>query len=336
MLPIKNPTARFFVYVALSIYVLTTSIPFLWTLLQSLKTLRQANSRTPLFIFKPTAESYLKLWFRSTPENLSLILLGFLVASLAIILIAVYLNRRNASKFVVIGLVIAGFALIFWQIPRIIDTADWYDFFMNSLIVTVFAVTISVTFSSAAGYAISRSRGKTGAIILVVSLALGSLPTIAFALPYYQLSAMLGLQDSYVLLIAVMVGLNQPFAIWMLRGFFMEIPSEIDESAMIDGASRFRAYLSVVAPIAWPGIIAVALLDALGVYHSFLIVRVLTQLRWTVAVAITKYVESSSVYATTDTIPFAAAISASVPLLILVFFFQEQLIKGLGAGAVKG
>jgi ABC-type glycerol-3-phosphate transport system permease component len=72
----------------------------------------------------------------------------------------------------------------------------------------------------------------------------------------------------------------------------------------------------------------------LGVYHSFLIVRVLTTLKWTLAVAITKYV--GTVYAATDTVPFAAAVSASIPLLILVFIFQEQLVKGLGSGAVKG
>ena len=334
MQPIRNPFARFCIYLGLAVFVAATSVPFLWTVLQSLKTVRQANSRVPLFIFKPVFDSYAKLWFLSVPKNLTVLLLGIAAASLIIILLAVVLNRRKASKLLVVAVVVFGVALILWTIPRVMKMADWYSFFVNTVIITVFSVTISIALSATAGYAIARKRGTSGAVLLILALALGSLPPMAFALPYYQLSAMLGVQDSYIVVIAVMVGLQQPFAVWLLRGFFMEIPRDIDESAMIDGASRLRAFWSVVAPIAWPGIIAVALLNVLGVYHSFLIIRVLTTLKWTLAVAITKYV--STVYAATDTVPFAAAVSASIPLLILVFFFQEQLVKGLGSGAVKG
>lgn len=335
MRPIKSPIGRFFIYLFLIIFVGINSIPFLWSFLQSIKTLRQANSRVPLIFFEPTAQSYIDLWFRTEPENLPLFMLIFLLASMAVIGTALYISRRGGSnKLAIMALVVGGFGIIFFTIPRVADTADWYDFFVNTMIVTLFAVSISVSLSTMAGYALSRYRGRLGGAVLVVALSLGSLPAIAFAMPYYQLSATLGLQDSYILLIAVMVGLNQPFAIWMLRGFFWEIPREIDESALMDGASHFRAFLSVIAPIAWPGVIAVALLNVLSVYHSFLIVRVLTQLRWTLAVAMTQYV--GNVYAATDTVPFAAAVSASIPLLILVFFFQDQLVKGLGAGAVKG
>lgn len=334
MRPITNPFARVLIYVILALFVLTTSIPFLWTVLQSLKTVRQANARVPLFIFKPTFDSYAKLWLLTVPKNLPLVLLGILAACLVVIILALLLKRLAVSKLVLFGVVAGGFGLILWAIPRFLKVADWYGFFVNTVIITVFAVVISVALSATAGYAIARKRGVAGAVILIVALGLGSLPPMVFAMPYYQISSMLGLQDSFVLVVAVMVGLHQPFAIWMLRGFFLDIPRDIDESAMIDGASRFRAFWAVVAPIAWPGIVAVALLNVLGVYHSFLIIRVLTSLRWTVAVAITKYV--GSVYAATDTVPFAAAVSASIPLLILVFFFQEQLVKGLGSGAVKG
>lgn len=334
MRPITNRFARMFIYLGLALFVASTSIPFLWTFLQSLKTVRQANSRVPLFIFDPTVVSYLKLWFLSVPKNLPVMLLGILAVSLLVVLTALFLNRRGASKLLVFGVVVVGFGLILAIVPRILKMADWYGFFVNTVIITAFSVTISIVLSATAGYAIARKRGVPGALILVIALGLGSLPPMAFALPYYQLSAMLGVQDSYLLVIAVMVGLQQPFAVWMLRGFFMEIPRDLDEAAMMDGASRFRAFWTVIAPIAWPGIVAVSILNVLGVYHNFLIIRVLTTLRWTLAVGITKYV--STVYAATDTVPFAAAVSASIPLLILVFFFQEQLIKGLGAGAVKG
>ncbi len=334
MQPIKNRYVKALIYLGLAGFVAFTSIPFIWTILQSLKTVRQANSRTPLFIFAPTLDSYAKLWFLSVPDNLVALLLGILAASLIIIFLAFFLNRRKVSKLIVVGIVVIGFSLIFWTIPRVMKMADWYTFFINTIIITAFSVTISISLSATAGYAVARKRGGSGALLLVVALALGSLPPMAFAMPYYMISSTLNIQDSFILVIAVMVGLQQPFAIWLLRGFFMEIPRDIDESAMIDGASRLRAFWSVIAPIAWPGIVAVGLLNVLGVYHSFLIIRVLTTLKWTLAVAITKYV--STVYAATDTIPFAAAVSASIPLVILVFFFQDQLVKGLGAGAVKG
>lgn len=334
MRPIKNRYAQFLIYLGLTLFVAGTAMPFIWTILQSLKTVRDANSAVPLFVFQPTLDSYAKLWLLEVPENLPALLAGIAAASVLVVVLAIFLNRWGASKSIVIGEVVAGFALIFWAIPKLMRVADWYGFFTNTLIITTCAVTISVALSATAGYAIARKRGVSGALLLVIALGLGSLPPMAFAMPYYQLSALLHVQDSFIVVIAVMVGLQQPFAIWMLRGFFLEIPRDLDESAMIDGASRLRAFWSVVAPIAWPGVVAVALLNVLGVYHSFLIIRVLTSLRWTLAVAITKYV--STIYAANDTVPFAAAVSASLPLLILVFFFQDQLIKGLGAGAVKG
>ncbi len=163
-----------------------------------------------------------------------------------------------------LGAEAGGFGLILWAIPRFIKVADWYGFFVNTVIITACAVVISVALSATAGYAIARKRGVVGAVILIVALRLGSLPPMVFAMPYYQISSMLHLEDSFILVIAVMVGLHQPFAIWMLRGFFLDIPRDIDESAMIDGATRLRAFWSVVAPIAWPGIVAVALLNVLG------------------------------------------------------------------------
>jgi multiple sugar transport system permease protein len=334
MQPIKNPFARLLVYVILSLFVIFTSLPFIWTVLQSLKTLRQANSRTPLFIFTPTLESYAQLWLASTPDNAPMLAMGCVGAVLLVLLVAVLLNRWRIPKAVVWGVVIAGFGLIFWAIPRLVDTADFYTFFINSLVVTTATMLISISTGSLAGYGLARFRALDSVVILIAALAFRALPRMAFALPYFQLATVTGLQDSYLVLILVLVATEQPFAIWMLRSFFMDIPREIEESAMVDGASRLRAFLSVIMPIMWPGIVATALFMILGAYHEFLLVRVLTQLRWTLAVAITQYIGSD--YTTISTIPYAAAVSATLPLLIVVLFFQEQLVKGLTAGAVKG
>ncbi len=334
MMPIKHPVARSLIYLILTVYVAIVSIPFFWTILQSLKTLQQATSPTPLFIFEPTFESYATLWFRTVPDNFGLLGLAFVAANLAIIFAAWLLLQRGASKLLLCALILGGYFLLFGAIPNFVDMADFYTFFVNTLIVTSGAVIIALAFSALGGYALARYTGIAGPIILIVALAFSTLPSLTYALPYYQIAARTGLQDSLIVLILVSVGLQQPFSLWLLRSFFMDIPREIEESAMVDGASRLTAFVRVVMPMMWPGVLSAGLLMALGVYHQFLIVRVLTRLNWTLPVAITQYI--GTVYSSLNTVPFAAAVSASVPLLILVLLFQEQLVKGLTSGAVKG
>lgn len=333
MTPIKNRFSLFVVYAALALFALTTSVPFLWTLLQSLKTVRQAFSRTPLIIFRPTLESYTQLWLRSVPDNVVPLIIGLVVAVLAIILGAGFMRRARVPGLIVASFLVAGFALVFWAIPRFIDTADFYVFFVNSVIVTVATVVISISVSCLAGYGLARFNGLDGVIVLVAALAFRALPRMAFALPYFQISQLLGVHDTYFVLILVLVAVNQPFAMWMLRSFFEDIPREIEESAMVDGASRLRAFASVIIPIMWPGIISTALFTLLGAYHEFLLVRVLMQEKWTLTVAITQFAGTEYAY---STVPHAAAVSATIPLLIVILFFQKQLVKGLTAGAVKG
>ncbi len=115
----------------------------------------------------------------------------------------------------------------------------------------------------------------------------------------------------------------------------MDIPREIEESAMIDGASRFGAFIRVIIPIMWPGIMATALFTLLLAFHEYLLVRILAQSNWSIAVAMTSFLGGVSV---AGSIPLqsAAAVSGALPLIIVVLIFQKQLVKGLSAGAVKG
>ncbi len=119
------------------------------------------------------------------------------------------------------------------------------------------------------------------------------------------------------------------------RSFFMDIPREIEEAAMIDGASQFGAFIRVIVPIMRPGIIATSLFTLLLAYHEYLLIRILAQSNWSIAVAMTSYIGGVSV---AGSIPLqsAAAVSGALPLVIVVLIFQKQLVKGLSAGAVKG
>ena len=145
---------------------------------------------------------------------------------------------------------------------------------------------------------------------------------------------MTDLIDTHLLVILTLVAVNQPFTIWMLRSFFMDIPKDMEESAMVDGASRLTAFLKVIIPIMWPGIIATALFTLLLAYNEFLLVRILTQSNWTLPVAISRFTGGEDPRHLT--LAAAASVSATIPIVIVIIFFQNHLVKGLSAGAVKG
>jgi multiple sugar transport system permease protein len=331
MQPIKNPIGRIFLHLILWVAVLVSTVPFLWTTLQSLKTRKQAHSRTPLIWFEPTFDNYSELWLDSVPDNLALLAFGLIAIILTLVFIAVFAGSRGD----VIWLIVGSFALILWAIPQFIDTAEFYDYFVNTIIIGAGTVLISISIASLAAYGLARYAGLAGVLLILMALAFRSLPRLAFALPYYWIGQASGLHDTHFLVIITLAAVNQPFAIYMLRSFFMDIPREIEEAAMIDGASRFTAFIRVIVPIMWPGIFATSLFTLVLVYHEFLLVSILTQSNWTLAVAMRQYLGGISVAGSLP-LQSAAAVSAALPLLIVVLIFQKHLVKGLASGAVKG
>lgn len=334
MQKIKNPLALTLVYLALIAYALFSIAPILWTTLQSLKTTRQANARTPLFFFTPTFENYTDLWLNQVPDNAGWV--GFILLALVLLLVLIGLNAQRFSASngqVYVGVAVVSLALL-WLLPRYIDTAEFYDYFLNTIVVTVGTVTISLTIGCLAGYALARYAGVAGVIILVVALGFRALPSLAFVLPFFWLGQISSLYDTYTLLIITLVATNQPFTIWMLRSFFMDIPREIEEAAMVDGAGRFTAFVRVIMPIMWPGVVSTGLFSILLAYSEFLLVRILTQSKWTLSVAIAQFTGGEDPGHLT--LAAAAAVSATLPIVIVILFFQKQLIAGLASGAVKG
>lgn len=334
MQPIRNPLAKLGIHLVLIVFSLYSILPLFWTALQSFKNVRQANSRTPLFIFEPTFDNYADLWLESTPENFARVGFGLIAVSVVLVLLALVARYLPMPSSYVYWGVLIGFAIVFNVIPRIIDTAEFYDYFVNTLIVTVSTVIISVSIGCLAGYALARYRGITGLIILIAALGFRALPRMAFVLPFFWLGRATGLHDTLFLLTMTLVAVNQPFTIWMLRSFFMDIPKELEESAMVDGANRFTAFRHVIVPIMWPGIVSTALFTLLLAYNEFLLARVLTQSNWTLPVAIAQFTGGED--PGHITLASAAAVSATIPIVIVILFFQKQLVKGLAAGAVKG
>ncbi|MDX1522085.1 MAG: carbohydrate ABC transporter permease [Anaerolineae bacterium] len=331
---VKSPMGRVFIHVALILFAIYSFIPFFWTALQSFKTLKDANSRTPKFFFTPTWENYQELWLRSVPENgatIAYFLLAAVVILICLLLFAQYIPVRNS---VVYAFVAIGFVALLWAIPQMLDTARFYDYFINTLIVTVGTVVVSISIGCLAGYSLARYAGLASVVILIAALGFRALPRLAFILPYYWIGSATNLLDTHLLVILTMVAVNQPFTIWMLRSFFMEIPKELEQAAMVDGCNRLTAFTKVIVPIMWPGIISTALFALLLAYNEFLLVRLLTQTNWTLPVAISRFTGGEDPRHLT--LAAASAVSATIPIMLVILFFQKNLVKGLAAGAVKG
>ncbi len=331
---VKSPVGRIFIHVVLILFAIYSLVPFYWTALQSFKNLKDANSRTPKFFFTPTWENYQELWLRSVPENGATIAYFILLTVVILICLLLFAEHIPVRNGVIYAFVAVGFAALLWGIPRMVDTAKFYDYFLNTIIVTVGTVVVSISIGCLAGYALARYAGLAAVFILIAALGFRALPRLAFILPYYWIGSATNLLDTHFLVIMTLVAVNQPFTIWMLRSFFMEIPKDLEESAMVDGANRLTAFLKVIVPIMWPGIISTALFTLLLAYNEFLLVRLLAQTNWTLPVAISRFTGGEDPRHLT--LAAASAVSATIPIILVILFFQKNLVKGLAAGAVKG
>ena len=225
----------------------------------------------------------------------------------------------------------------------------FYRNFLNSILVTAGVVTISLTVGTLAGYGLARSGSNLAFWLLILALIFRALPhsvLVAGYLPWFINSAeilrpLLGsisptLYGQPWAVIAVLVSINQPFTIWMLRSFFQNIPAELDEAARVDGCTHFQAFRRVIMPVMWPGVITTGLFSFLLGYNDFLVTSLLLDAQnQTMVPAIAGYFNRETT--TTDQVEaVAAAVSITAPLFLLVMVFQRQIVSGLTAGAVKG
>ena len=222
-------------------------------------------------------------------------------------------------------------------------------YFKNSVIVTFGVVIVSLTFGTLAGFALARSNSSIAFWILVIALIFRALPhsiLVAGYLPFFMNSSeilrpILGdlaptLFGKPMAVIAVLVAINQPFTIWLMRSFFQNIPSELDEAARIDGCSHFQAFLKIIMPIMWPGVITTGLFSFMLGYNDYLVTSLLLDAQNQTMVPAISGLFNRDTSTTDQVVAVAAAVSITAPLFLLVLFFQKQIVSGLTAGAVKG
>ncbi len=213
---------------------------------------------------------------------------------------------------------------------------EFWQSVINTAIVTVSVVVISLTFGTLGGYALARSGYRYSFWLLMLALVFRAMPHITlvsgYLLPFFELNVWGHLPTAIIVLVAI----NQPFTLWMLHSFFLSIPKDLDESAMVDGCSRFEAFRRVVIPVMWPGVITTGLFSFLLAYNDFAVTAMLlSQDNQTMVPKLSSFL--GSIQAENNVMfAVAAVVSATVPLFLLVLFFQRQIVSGLTAGAVKG
>ena len=208
-------------------------------------------------------------------------------------------------------------------------------YFLNSLIVAGGTTIIALALASLAAYGLTRFQVRIEALIILSLLFIKMLPEALLVVPFYGLIANVGMLNSYVLLIAVYCSFALPFAVWMLIGFFRAIPRELDEAAVMDGATRLQTFYMVVLPLARPGLAAVAMVTFLTAWNAYLWSLVLTTdpSMYVLPVGIATL---KGEYQILWNELMAAAVIAVLPVLAIYSVFERHLVAGITAGAVKG
>lgn len=215
------------------------------------------------------------------------------------------------------------------------DARDFWLPIRNSLVVSGATTVLAVVAGGLCAYAIVRLRFRGKAFILAMVLAVSMFPQIAIVAPLYLVLRQVGLIDTYPGLVLPYLTFAMPLSIWLLVGFFRQLPLEIEDAALMDGATRFQALRHVVVPLALPGIAATAILTFLYCWNEFLFALSFTlgPERQTVPVAIALF---RGQYQVPWGEILAAAVVATAPVAAMVLVFQRRIVQGLTAGAVKG
>jgi ABC-type glycerol-3-phosphate transport system permease component len=215
------------------------------------------------------------------------------------------------------------------------NRGNFSRYIVNSVVVALAVTFLSLLLATLSGYAFARFRLFGGKAILLGILATQMFPAILLAIPLYILIRNLGLLNSLVGLVLVYTTFALPFCVWMMRNYFLSIPKDLDESAMVDGATRLQALRSVVLPVAMPGIAATGIFSFILSWNEFLYANTFissADLR-TLPVGLQSLIGE---YTTDWGLLMAGAVITTMPIVIIFFFVQRRLTQGLASGAVKG
>ena len=213
--------------------------------------------------------------------------------------------------------------------------AQFWRFAMNSLFLTVIVTLISVLISVTAGYAMARHRFR-GSVVLPLFMLYGQMfPPVLLLIPFYTQLRLLGWLDSLWGLVPVYLSYMLPLCVWLMRGYFSQVPHSLEEAARMDGCTRWQAFWTVILPMAKPGIVAVATWVMIHSWNEFLYAStfILSEKNRTLPLGLSGLIGQ---YTTDWGVLMAGGVVTALPILLVFFFLQKHLVSGVGGGAVKG
>lgn len=208
---------------------------------------------------------------------------------------------------------------------------------VNSVLVSVLVVTISLFLGVTASYALGRISFKGRGVLLTAVLAVSMFPQVAVLAGMFELIRFLGLYNKTLGLVLPYMIFTLPFTVWVLTTFMKQLPKELEEAAIMDGCGPWRIIKDVFMPLLWPALVSTGLLAFIAAWNEFLfaLTFVLDNNERTVPVSIA-LISGASKYDIPWGNIMAASVLVTVPLLVLVLVFQKKIVSGLTAGAVKG
>jgi multiple sugar transport system permease protein len=216
-----------------------------------------------------------------------------------------------------------------------LSRADFGQAFINSLLVSAGAVSLSLIVGVPAAYALARFPFRGRNVLFFALLAMRMLPPIAVLIPMYVLFSALGLTTTRTSVILAYTTFSLPLVVWIMRGFFEDLPRELEESAWVDGASRFQAFRHVVLPLIKPGLVAASILCLQLAWNDFLFAAVLTS-NATRTLPVLMAAFSGGDTGVDWGGMTASGVLVVLPVILFAFAAQRHLVAGLSSGAVKG
>ncbi len=235
-----------------------------------------------------------------------------------------------------------GYIQSFWNLPSTLYTGNFvavfkgnfFRYMFNSLYVSIISVALAIFIASMASFALATMKFKLNKAVFMLFLVGMMIPAHTTLIPIFALNRQLGLLDKTYGLIGPYTSFAIPISVFIMTGFFREVPKSIQESAHIDGASVFRIYGQIMLPLSLPAVSTVAIFNFLACWNEFIIGLTLNNSpsHKTLPIGIREFYGTESI-----NIPaiLTAVLVASLPVMIFYFLSQEQVIKGLSAGAVK-
>lgn len=209
------------------------------------------------------------------------------------------------------------------------------SFTVNSIVVVSAATLISVIIGTPAAYAFSRLHFRGSENLANTILSMRFMPPIAIAIPLFLMIRAVGLDNSYPGLILPYVAFSLPLVVWILIGFFDEIPREIDDAALVDGCSRFGVLWRIMLPIVRPGLVTSALFGAIFIWNEFLVALYVIHSRTYQTISLGAATLVSAQRPIDWNIAAAVGVVTVIPILIFSLLIQRYIVRGLTAGAVK-